>query len=96
MLQPSEQYPGYGYFTWLGKGLSQKAPPKESRDYQSEEEFLAEDLFLLLGYGGQRVYVSRELDLVVVRLGPFAGMAPLAEDWDNARLINTVIRGIRD
>jgi len=96
MLRPSEQYPGYGYFTWLGKGLNEKAPPKQSRDYQREEDFLAEDLFLLLGYGGQRVYVSRELDLVVVRLGPFAGMSPLAEDWDNTRLINTVIRGIRN
>ncbi|MGI9330168.1 MAG: serine hydrolase domain-containing protein [Gammaproteobacteria bacterium] len=96
MLRPSEQYPGYGYFTWLGKGLDEKAPPKESRGYQSSENFLSEDLFLLLGYGGQRVYVSRQLDLVVVRLSPFAGMAPLAEDWDNSRLINTVIRGIRD
>ncbi|MGI9330181.1 MAG: serine hydrolase domain-containing protein, partial [Gammaproteobacteria bacterium] len=70
MLQPSEQYSGYGYFTWLGKGLNEKAPPKESRGYQKDEDFLADDLFLLLGYGGQRVYVSRQLDLVVVRLGP--------------------------
>ena len=95
MLKPSAQYPGYGYFTWLGKGLDASGPPKQTRDYQSSEAYLPQDLFMLLGYGGQRVYVSREHDLVIARLGPFAGMAPLPEDWDNARLINGLVRGIR-
>lgn len=96
MLEPSEQYPGYGYFTWLGAGLDAVAPPVAKRERQSTEPFLAKDLFILSGYGGQRVYVSRQYDLVVVRLGPFAGMQPLPPTWDNSRLINTVIRGIRD
>jgi hypothetical protein len=49
---------------------------------------------MLFGHGGQRVYVSRALDLVVVRLGPFAGYEPLKPGWDNARLFNVVARGI--
>jgi hypothetical protein len=40
------------------------------------------------------VYVSRALDLVVVRMGPFNGYEPLPRGWDNARLFNTIARGI--
>lgn len=94
LLEPTMEYAGYGYFTWLARGLDEAGPPMESPGLRSTEAYLAEDLFILQGYGGQRVYVSREYDLVVVRLGPFAGMAPLAEGWDNSRLINTLIRGI--
>jgi hypothetical protein len=40
--------------------------------------------------------VSRALDLVVVRLGPFNGYQPLKPGWDNAFIVNTVIHGIRE
>ena len=50
---------------------------------------------MLLGRGGQRVYVSRDLDLVIVRLGPHNGMQPLKAGWDNSRLPNIIIRGLR-
>ncbi len=94
MLRPSPQFAGYGYFTWLGAGMGPQAEVVTDSAWQSEP-FLAEDLFMLLGYGGQRVYVSRSADLVVVRLGPFAGMQPLASGWDNAALPNLIMRGIQ-
>ena len=50
---------------------------------------------MLLGRGGQRVYVSRALDLVIVRLGPHNGMEPLKAGWDNARLPNIIVRGLK-
>lgn len=94
MITPSPQYPGYGYFTWLGAGIGDKANEPGEDTFQTEP-FLAEDTVMLLGYGGQRVYFSRALDLVVVRLGPFAGLQPLKSGWDNAYLFNTVIRGLQ-
>jgi hypothetical protein len=35
---------------------------------------------------------SREL--VIVRLGPAMGLRPLKPGWDNAYLVNTIIRGM--
>lgn len=94
MLAPSPAYAGYGYFTWLGAGIdaSRHADPTEIRH---AEPYLTSDLFMLLGRGGQRVYVSRAFDLVIVRLGPFNGYQPLKPGWDNAYLPNTIIRGIQ-
>jgi CubicO group peptidase (beta-lactamase class C family) len=94
MLGPSPAYAGYGYFTWLAPGLGDQAEDV-SGSFRQSEPFAADDVFMLAGYGGQRVYVSRRLDLVVVRLGPFAGMQPLGSDWDNAQLFNIVARGLR-
>jgi CubicO group peptidase (beta-lactamase class C family) len=95
MIEPSPRYSGYGYLTWLGQGLMDEGPGKIGIERQQEEPFLAPEMFYLSGYGGQRVYVDRENELVVVRLGPFSGMQPLKPDWDNAVLLNTIIRGIR-
>ncbi len=93
MIQPSARYPGYGLFTWLGAGITAEAlaGPTELRQSQP---YVASDVFMLLGHGGQRVFVSRALDLVVVRLGPFNGYEPLKPGWDNAFLFNTIARGI--
>jgi CubicO group peptidase (beta-lactamase class C family) len=95
MVTPSALFSGYGYLTWLGTGVMDDGPGKPGVERNQNERFLARDMFYLSGYGGQRVYVSREIDLVIVRLGPFAGMQPLNPDWDNAYLLNTIIRGIR-
>lgn len=93
MITPSPNYAGYGYFTWLGPGMTDRAQKPGDAGWQSEP-FAVDDLFILQGYGGQRVYVSRSADLVIVRLGPFAGMRPLKEGWDNAKLPNLLIRGL--
>ena len=86
---------GLPYLIWLGQGLMDDGPGTEGIERVQEEPFLAPEMFYLSGYGGQRVYVDRENDLVVVRLGPFSGMQPLKPHWDNAFLLNTIIRGIR-
>jgi CubicO group peptidase (beta-lactamase class C family) len=95
MTTPSPQYPGYGYFTWLGAGIGDSRKGPDDRERPQSEPFLAPDLFMLIGRGGQRVYVSRELDLVIVRLGPHNGMEPLKAGFDNARLPNVIVRGIK-
>lgn len=96
MTTPSPAYAGYGYFTWLGAGVQADPRLADRRELQQSEPFVAPDLFFLLGRGGQRVYVSRALDLVIVRLGPFNGLDVLPEGWDNARLPNIVARALRD
>jgi len=95
MTRPSATNPGYGLFTWLAPGLDPASLPDSPEIHQSEP-FAAPDVVMLLGHGGQRVYVSRALDLVVVRLGPFNGYQPLKPGWDNARLFNLVARGLSD
>jgi CubicO group peptidase (beta-lactamase class C family) len=92
LTKPSAHHPGYGLFTWIGAGIA--GLPLIDPAYLQSEPFLGGDVFVLSGNGGQRVYVSRALELVVVRLGPFNGYRPLKEGWDNARLFNTVARGI--
>jgi hypothetical protein len=79
---------------WFDDGVEDTDLGRFPASYQSEP-FLAPDVFMLQGYGGQRVYVSRENDLVIVRLGPFSGMKPLKPGWDNTYRVNNVIRGIR-
>lgn len=95
MITPSPAYPGYGYFTWLAAGMGDKRLREDDRERPQTEPFLAPDTFMLLGRGGQRVYVSPALDLVIVRLGPHNGMAPLKAGWDNSRLPNIIVRGLK-
>lgn len=95
MLAPSPAFAGYGYFTWLGAGMAGKALRPGDRERPQSEPFLAKDIFMLLGRGGQRVYVSPALDLVIVRLGPHNGMEPLKAGWDNSRLPNIIVRGLQ-
>ena len=97
MIRPSAQDARYGLFTWLAGGLKQTEVGEldTAADYRMTEPLVDNDVFILLGLGGQRVYVSRALDLVIVRLGPFSGYQPLKPGWDNSRLFNLVARGIR-
>ncbi len=94
MIRPSAQSARYGLFTWLGAGLNAIASPPEDVERRQREPYAADDTFMLLGLGGQRVFISRSLDLVVVRMGPFSGYQPLKPEWDNSRLFNTIARGI--
>ncbi len=93
MLSPSVQQTAYGYFTWLGAG-SDAVPSVSPNELAYSEPFASDDLFMLLGHGGQRVYVSRSDDLVIVRQGPFHGIQPLKDGWDNSRLPNMLRAGI--
>lgn len=54
----------------------------------ASEPFSAPDLAYFDGFGGQRVYINRGLDLVIVRTGN-ARM-----DWDDAKLPNLTISAL--
>lgn len=93
MTAPSTRNRNYGLFVWHGAKIDASVLDIGAGLRQSEP-FVADDVFFLLGLGGQRLIVSRKLDLVVVRLGPFNGYMPLKHDWDNSYIFNKVARGI--
>jgi len=90
MLKPSEINPGFGLGIWLGD-----APVDDGshlgadrvRGRQSEP-FLARDVKLLAGAGGQRVYIIPSHELIIVRTGA------RRPDWDDAKLPNAILRGV--
>ena len=87
MKTPSVTNPNFGMHLWLG------SPSEKERKYNDysvkafhSEKFLADDIYYIDGFGGQRVYVVPSRELIVVR----TGVSQL--DWDDAPLINTIIR----
>ena len=90
----SEITPHYGYQIWLANNAE---PNPRKTGYQRKEDWLADDVFYFSGYGAQRVYVSRDRELVIVRTGPAAGYFPkIVEEWDNSYLFNRIVRGISE
>jgi hypothetical protein len=89
-LSPSPANASYGYQIWLAgdwqreRAYSHVSPVRVLHS----EPFLADDLFYLDGFGGQRLYVVPSADLVIVRTGE-ASM-----DWDDARLPNLMLSAI--
>lgn len=87
MTAPSPANPNYGWLTWLG------SPPGTGRSYGPNVNFKAlhsapfavDDMIFLDGFGGQRVYISRKADMVLVRLGA------MDVNWDDAVLPNAVL-----
>ncbi len=57
------------------------------------EPYLADDLFLFDGNSNQVIYIVPSAGLVVARLG---NRPPAGTEWDNAYLINTLLRGLDD
>ena len=57
------------------------------------EPYLADDLFLFDGNSNQVIYIVPSARLVVARLG---NRPPAETEWDNAYLINTLLRGLDD
>jgi CubicO group peptidase (beta-lactamase class C family) len=96
MLTPAATNPNYGYQIWLG------SPPGKARRYNDKtvtayhsEPFVAPDIYYIDGFGGQRVYVVPSQDLIIVRTGrAVADLSELANNWDDAYLPNTILRGI--
>jgi len=89
MKTPSATNPNFGMHLWLG------SPPEKERKYNDysvkafhSEKFLADDIYYIDGFGGQRVYVVPSRELIVVR----TGVSQL--DWDDAPLINTIIGAV--
>ncbi len=97
MVSPSPVSKWYGLQTWLGyeRDINPRSDnPAAAGSYARTEPFLAPDVYYFAGRGAQRVYVVPSRELVIVRLGPALGPQPLPSGWDNAYLVNSVIRGI--
>jgi len=97
MVAPSPVSKWYGLQTWLA--YEEEVNPRSENPaaggaYSRTEPFLAPDVYFFSGRGAQRVYVVPSRQLVIVRLGPALGPQPLRPGWDNAYLVNSVIRGI--
>lgn len=95
MLEGSDVYPNYGYQIWIDREFQELRPyypdfPPEFANTHSEP-FAVDDIFYLDGGGKVRIWISRKLDLIVLRMGypPPPGMG-----FDEPVLPNTIIRGI--
>jgi CubicO group peptidase (beta-lactamase class C family) len=88
MVTPSAN-PSYGLFIWIGNPwipLRSYGPDVKAK-VACKEPFLASDMVYFDGAGGQRVYASARLKLVIVRTG---AQSPA---WDDSALPNAIIRG---
>ena len=89
--RPAPTNPNYGFLTWLGtEHVEQRSYNSKAslRTYHSEP-FAAGDVAYFDGFGGQRVYIIPSAGMVIVRTGSIAG------DWDDARLPNLLLAGLR-
>ncbi|MEM7610235.1 MAG: serine hydrolase [Pseudomonadota bacterium] len=97
-LAPSPANPAMGLHIWLGEPYLQRRSWSEvgtptGFGILHSEPYLAPDLFLFDGNGHQVVYIVPSEELVVVRTGSWTFAT--GNDWDNAFIPNTLIRGIR-
>ncbi len=91
MIAPSALNPNYGWQIWRGATFEAERYYNEEKAgfaALASEPFLTDDMLYFDGFGGQRVYISRSEDLVIVHLGD------TQFDWDDARLPNAVIRAL--
>jgi CubicO group peptidase (beta-lactamase class C family) len=95
---PSAVNPNYGFQIWLGTVHEEKRSyGKGVPSYVPHSEpFVAPDVIYFDGAGGQRVYVIRSQDMVIVRTGrggvDFKTGAFL---WDDAIIPNALLRGVK-
>jgi CubicO group peptidase (beta-lactamase class C family) len=85
---PSPLNPGYGYQLWRGAPAEAMSTAGAGSRTTRAEPYLVEDLVMLFGFGGQRTYISKRCNLVIVRNGA------QTQEWDDSVLPNTIIRGL--
>ena len=92
LTTPSAINPAYGLHLWLG--LGDQWQPRRSYGPNSalgaihSEPFLADDVWFLDGFGGQRVYAVPSASLVVARFGE------IDFEYDDAAIVNMLLRGL--
>ncbi len=89
----SQVNPNYAWHMWLGdvyEGERFYNMEKTGPSVPMSEPFAVDDLVFFDGFGGQRVYISRKEDLVIVRQGD------MRLDWDDAALPNLVLRALQE
>ena len=92
MATPSPTNPNFGMGLWLG------SPYVAMRTYfegqpgvvPQSEPFLADDVRIMEGGGFRTIFIVPSKNLMIMRLGQNH------TDWDNAYLVNTFLRGLRD
>ncbi|MDX2221411.1 MAG: serine hydrolase, partial [Rhodospirillaceae bacterium] len=87
MLTPSPLYANYGYQVWFAEPFLATRyynPTQRGLNISASAPFKAADTVFFDGVGGQRVYISRAQDSVIVRLGV------ARPDWDDTALPNAV------
>ena len=91
MTTASPANANYGYQIWRAQPYQAKRyynPVLKGLSTAASEPIKADDMVFFDGVGGQRVYVSAALDLVIVRLGV------ARPDWDDSALPNAVIAAL--
>lgn len=95
MRRPTPQNPHFGLGLWVGgpyirrRGFQNPSAPGPT--VLHAEPYLASDVALFDGNANQVIYIVPSADLIVLRTG---NSPPRDPEWDNSRLINTVLRGI--
>jgi CubicO group peptidase (beta-lactamase class C family) len=83
MLIPARDNPGYGSYVRLAKAQTTGSEP-----------FAADDLFVVAGNGGNRLWLVPSMQLAILRMAP--GQAQRPADWDDTRIPNLIIRSAHD
>jgi CubicO group peptidase (beta-lactamase class C family) len=89
MKTPSRLNANFGMNLWLGspEGTQRKYNDFTLQAYHSAP-FVAEDVYFIDGFGGQRMYAVPSRELLVVRTGVSQ------VDWDDAPLLNELILAV--
>ena len=93
MTSPSANNPNYGWQIWLANVYQNKRYYNDLKlgiGVPVSEPFNADDMVYFDGFGGQRVYISKSQDLVIVRTGD------TRMDWDDSALPNMVIESLKN
>ncbi len=90
MTTASPGNPNFGFNVWRGTPWHAERRYSKAWDFgvKHSAPYLAEDVYFLDGFGGQRVYVVPSAKLVIARLGE------TSMTWDDAALVNTALRGM--
>ena len=99
-VTPSPANPHWGLHMWIGKPCVKRLRwfPRRSQEVGvlTSECYLADDLFLFDGSGNQAMWIVPSKQLVVLRFGPPPTRRPGDPgEFDNSRLPNTIIRGLK-
>ena len=95
MKTGTAQNPHYGLGLWLGAHYVERRgfanPNRPLPKVLHSEPYLSNDVVMFDGNSNQIVYIVPSQDLIVLRTG---NSPPRSPEWDNARLINTILAGI--
>jgi CubicO group peptidase (beta-lactamase class C family) len=91
MSTPSPRNPNFGLGLWLGSPYVAKRSYFEGKPgvVPQSEPFLADDVRIMEGGGYRTVFIVPSRHLVIFRHGPGD------PGWDNAYLVNTVLRSLK-